>query len=226
MPHAITIDKNEVLRYLGWQGQAYDEQLNALLDKTIADCLACAAPKSVLRTFPLVREAAGIALAGTPLILPGEDIQAHMCGTVRACLLAATLGPTVDSAIRRLSYTDMTASVIFNAAATVLIEAYCDDMEQAHKAEAAASGLFGNARFSPGYGDLPLTLQPGILRVLQAEKAIGLTCTPSLILTPSKSVTAVWGLFLHPPQKCATDKCARCPSAGHCAYGRYSTEKE
>ena len=47
-------------------------------------------------------------------------------------------------------------------------------------------------RYSCGYGDLPLSLQPDFVRVLDTPRKIGLACTPSLLLTPQKSVTAVW----------------------------------
>ena len=218
----LTIDKTEVLRYLGWKGQDYSKSLDSLVEKMMADCLACAIPKSVVRAFSVAPIQEGIAVAGTPLVLTGNAIASHLQGAQKVCLLAATLGPAVDNTLRRLSYTDVTASVIFDAAATALIEAYCDQIESEAKAESIAEGFSGNFRFSPGYGDLPLELQPVLLRVLQAEKALGLTCSPSLMLTPSKSVTAVWGLFSS-AQPCPDGghaKCAGCSLSATCRFRR------
>ena len=48
-------------------------------------------------------------------------------------------------------------------------------------------------RFSPGYGDFSLDCQKDIIRALEAEKTVGVTLTDSLLMTPSKSVTAVIG---------------------------------
>ena len=50
-------------------------------------------------------------------------------------------------------------------------------------------------RFSPGYGDFPLEYQRELLGVLDAAKRIGLTLTDSLLMAPSKSVTAVIGVY-------------------------------
>ncbi len=76
-----------------------------------------------------------------------------------------------------------------------MIEAYCDECCDALAAHFQKQGLYLRPRFSPGYGDLSLDCQPAFLRVLDAEKRIGLTCTASHLMAPSKSVTAIIGLF-------------------------------
>ena len=49
-------------------------------------------------------------------------------------------------------------------------------------------------KIHPGYGDLPLALQKDIFRVLDCPKRIGLTLNESLLMSPSKSVTALIGV--------------------------------
>ena len=49
-------------------------------------------------------------------------------------------------------------------------------------------------RFSPGYGDLPLTLQRDVMNALDCGRTVGITLTDSLLMTPSKSVTAIIGM--------------------------------
>ena len=68
-------------------------------------------------------------------------------------------------------------------------------MDQQVKMNAAVHGLAGNWRFSPGYGDCPLSAQRSIVNALNATRLIGLTVTPTSLLMPTKSVTAVIGLF-------------------------------
>ena len=65
-------------------------------------------------------------------------------------------------------------------------------------------------RFSPGYGDLPLSLQPEICSALDAARRLGLHVTEHFLLNPSKSVTAVIGLSDRPQM-------ARIRGCGHCA---------
>ena len=50
------------------------------------------------------------------------------------------------------------------------------------------------SRYSPGYGDLPLETQTAVFKALDCERTIGVTLTESLLMRPSKSVTAVIGM--------------------------------
>lgn len=206
--------KSEVLRYLGHRNQEVPEAL----DKIICECLALmrttAEPRQVSRQFDLVPREDGIALTGTGLVLRGEDIARLLRGCPHAVLLAATLGAGADALIRKWERTDITRSLILDACATQLIEEFCDETEERLRAEAADLGFMAARRFSPGYGDLPLDIQPQILDVLDAGRKTGLTCTESLILLPRKSVTAVIGLgksISMPPDGCGgcamRDKC-------------------
>ncbi|MBR3258643.1 MAG: vitamin B12 dependent methionine synthase, partial [Eggerthellaceae bacterium] len=46
----------------------------------------------------------------------------------------------------------------------------------------------------PGYGDLPLEVQPDLLGLLDASRRLGITLSDSLLMSPTKSVTAIVGL--------------------------------
>ena len=46
-------------------------------------------------------------------------------------------------------------------------------------------------RRSPGYGELPLELSREILTKLDATRRLGVSLTESLLLVPTKSVTAL-----------------------------------
>ncbi|MGN0575406.1 MAG: vitamin B12 dependent-methionine synthase activation domain-containing protein [Ruminococcus sp.] len=72
-------------------------------------------------------------------------------------------------------------------------------------------------RYSPGYGDLPLSLQRDILLYLNAMRRIGLTVTEDSLLIPSKSVTAVIGIS-HTPVNRTKGGCAVCNMRESCAF--------
>jgi hypothetical protein len=213
------LDKHEVLRYLGWRGQEIDRDLNARIEGIMAECETVSRPKWISRKFAIIGKEAGILLEGCQLALTGEAIANHLSGANCAVLFAATLGREADAAIQRLSFTDMTRSVLMDAAASALIEAVCDQAEAELRREFDEQGLFLGGRFSPGYGDLPITLQKDFLAALDAARGIGLSCTPASILTPSKSVTAVMGLFPRPVTP-KGNPCVGCESKGKCKYGR------
>ena len=86
-------------------------------------------------------------------------------------------------------------------------------------AEAAARGLHCGTRFSPGYGDLPLSTQPVLLGALDAGRLLGITLSPALLMSPTKSVTAVVGLFER-PRPGVRISCAGCPCRDFCVLLR------
>ena len=110
----------------------------------------------------------------------------------------------------------MSKAVILQACAATVIEAYCDEQQDFMKEEADKQGLYLRPRFSPGYGDFPLTYQKDLLGVLNCQKRIGLTVMDSLILAPSKSVTAVIGLT-EESTTCHIARCMTC-QAKNCPF--------
>ena len=74
-------------------------------------------------------------------------------------------------------------------------------------------------RFSPGYGDYPIELQKDFLRILDAQRKIGLTVNDNFMLVPTKSVTAVLGLSKNPIEQ-KKRGCAVCNMRDKCKYRR------
>lgn len=220
-----SIDREEVLRYLGYSGQVIDEALEARIDEGIAACESTMKTRGVWRVFPVgVGEddsgAACVDVLGTALTFPGEDIVRHLDGAVSCALMAATLGMESERELRTLSLRDPLAGLVFDAACSAWIECGVDELEGEVRAYARTQGLTTGPRFSPGYGDLPLSVQPLFLEVLSAPKRIGLSAAASNMLVPAKSVTAIVGLFEDGPrtQGSAYDRCAICPAREGCAF--------
>ena len=208
------VDRAEVLRYLGHRGQELGSELDRRIDEAIARCVEVARPRGVTRSFEVERTSSSgdhVELRGAALSLDGHDIASHLAGARSAGVLAVTLGVDVDRELRLLSATDALAQVVFDAAATALVERAADAAEARLVAEASGRGLFTNARYSCGYGDFPLEAQPAFVDTLNAGRLIGLTVTPSNLLVPTKSVTAVLGMF-DTPQPGTLTLCSKC----HC----------
>jgi len=49
-------------------------------------------------------------------------------------------------------------------------------------------------RFSPGYGDLPLSIQPQMISATNANKYLHISVNESLLMIPQKSITAIIGI--------------------------------
>jgi len=143
-------------------------------------------------------------------------LSQHINGCKEAAIFAATLGAQTDLLIQKYNKLDMSKAVILQACAATVIEAYCDEQQDFMKEEAGKQGLYLRPRFSPGYGDFPLTYQKDLLGVLNCQKRIGLTVMDSLILAPSKSVTAVIGLT-EESTTCHIARCMTC-QAKNCPF--------
>lgn len=195
------IDLRQAARYLGAQGQPDDATL-ALLERCAPPLLRAAAPRAAW----LLADTETLEERG---ILQGADIRRHLSGCPRAILLAVTLGPMTDAAIRRAAVGDIAAGAAADALASALAEQMADQAETALRQWAAGESLYLTGRFSPGYGDWPIAVQPLVADALDAQRQMGLYVTDTCLMTPRKSVTALLGLSDHP----VTGQLAGC---GHC----------
>lgn len=211
-----SVDRQEVLRYLGYHGQTLSGELDGRIDAVVASCLKIAKPRATIAAFPVQSVSPNeVILDGCTLRLTGHDIADHLKDATQVALFAATLGMDVDRELRRLSLTDALEQVVFDSAATALVERAADAANAHIRAYAAGIGAFTSWRFSPGYGDLPLSIQGDFLRTIDATRQLGITLTPSNLMVPTKSVTAVVGI--HPnPQPGLESSCSICSLAEFC----------
>lgn len=204
-PRLEGVNPNEVLLYLGYRGGGVPEEQAQLIHRCIRDVLSAARPRLVYRVFPV---SAG-QLNGAALTLEGEDIRRHLEGCAQAVLMAATLGPDVETLLLRSEVTDMARAVVLDSVASAATENVCDNLEADLRQEYKAQDLYLTDRFSPGYGDLPITLQAPLCEVLDTRRRIGLTVSGSGILLPRKSVTALLGVS-NTPRTRRFSGCANC----------------
>lgn len=213
----IEVDNGEVLRYLGYRGAQPDASVAQSIARCTADLQQQAQPKSVFRAFPLTLPAPGM-LNIDGLLVRSQNLARNLKGCSCVFLMAATLGVGVDRLIARASAVRMSDAVIYQAAAAAMVEAYCDEVNDTLRAEAAQQGLYCRPRFSPGYGDFKIEHQRDFVRLLDTPRKIGLTVTESCLLAPIKSVTAVIGLA-DKPQPCHRKGCEECEKT-NCAFRR------
>ena len=153
------IDKKEVLRYLGYRGQAIGAELEEKTEIMIKRCLSAASPAYGYRIFDIEQTTDGVRLKDTDTVFTGENIKRLLTGAPKCALLAATLGADVERELGVLQYTDMTSAVIFNAACTALTEEVADRCCRKIAAKALEGGYVPGTRYSRGYGDFPLSHQ-------------------------------------------------------------------
>ena len=101
----------------------------------------------------------------------------------------------------------------------------CNALEAEIRTSVQAQGHYLTGRFSPGYGDCPLTLQQPFAIALDTVRGLGMAVTPENLLTPRKSVTAILGVADHPVTGTRAG-CGHCLLREKCEYRKRGTTCE
>lgn len=201
-------------RYLGLKGPVPPE-VAALLERAYESMREAATPRHVLRRCPVnVDSAQGLLSFGS---LPPARSR-NLCSLLEGCQegygLLCTLGMGIDMLIRRLAVTEKGLSAAVGACASAYIDVYIDGVLEEQARQLAGCGVYLTPRFSPGYGDAPLSMQRDLLPFLEARK-LQVSLTESLLMLPEKSVSAVMGITAQPSRRCQShcEICAKvdCP---------------
>jgi len=190
---AVVADETEVARYLGYKKTTPpDEPVIRIIHDSCEKMHAVLKPQAVYETFSLVPGADNmLSFAGNTINSVDLSRNLHDCGSV--VLLAATIGPQVDMMIKRAQIRSSTEAAIMQAAGAMFIESFVDAVNKRIKTDAVASGRLVHPRYSPGYGDVTLSVQRMFFLLLPCSR-IGLSLMPTLIMAPEKSVTAFVGI--------------------------------
>jgi len=179
-------DKNEIRRYIGGYGDAVEK----IMQECLAEYGAVAQEycKVCFCTLPVCINESCIDFS--LFAVKSTDLAKSLCGCSRAVVFAATVGMGIDRLITKYSSVAPSKALVFQGIGAERTEALCN----AFCLSQADEGINLHSRFSPGYGDLPLELQSEIFRVLDCGRKIGLYLNGSLVMSPSKSVTAIMGI--------------------------------
>ena len=120
-----------------------------------------------------------------------KDLSKNLADCEKAVIFAATVGIGIDRLITKYSRLSPSRALMLQAIGAERIEALCDRFYKDIKNE-HPSGI--RPRYSPGYGDLPLEVQKDVFKLLEAPKRIGISLNESMLMTPTKSVTAFIGI--------------------------------
>lgn len=181
----------DAARYLGLRGEPAPQAL-ALLETAYAIAREAAYPRSLIRRAP-VCACGGQLVVADALVIPSLDLCRLFADAREGLALAVTLGAPLDSVVRRLMMTDPALGAAVGACASALVDEVIDGLLAEQKRALASEGLSLSPRFSPGYGDAPLTCQGPLLSWLEARR-IGISLTLGGLMLPEKSVTALMAL--------------------------------
>ena len=191
--------KKEILRYAGCRPAASTHarteevqqpemsQLQDMLEETLEEVLPRLSYKVCCMELPLTIEEQTCDFGC--MKIESKDLAKNLKGCEQVVLFAATIGVEIDRLIMKYGAVSPAKAVMLQAIGAERIESLCDTF----CAELESEGMCLRPRFSPGYGDLPLETQKDIFNLLSCSKNIGLSLNNSLLVSPSKSVTAFVG---------------------------------
>ena len=188
---APPVNLKEVLRYAG--ARQSTPELEALILECLEEIRDKLTYKVCYAEFDIVFKEDSIDLGF--MTSTSRDLRKNLSGCNKAVLFAATVGIEVDRLIARYASVSPTKSLIFDAIGAERIESLCDAFNREISQSAAAQGYKTRPRFSAGYGDFHIEAQKDIFTVLGCHAKIGLSLGNNLLMSPSKSVTAIIGIF-------------------------------
>ena len=182
----LPVDTKEILRYMGCP--TANPQAEGLINGCLSDCFGILKYKVCFDRFP-------ISVSENSVKFPfaetdSASLAKHLCGFSEAVVFAATVGIELDRLIMKASRLSPSRAVCFQAIGAERIEALCDAFCDELKSDFSVT----SSRFSPGYGDFPLRFQTEIFKALDCPRKIGLSLNSALLMSPSKSVTAIVGV--------------------------------
>lgn len=224
----LNLSLEEVFPFLGLKGdRLLVPELMDLVQHYLRITKELAQPQGLWGTFAVQDILPGrITLEASPLVIEGMKTTPYFETSGKVSLLAVTLGNSIDQLLAELGQKRAAHALILDGVASAAVENLAEQLDQHISREIRRQGYFPTARFSPGYGDWPLSWQVAFLESIGAEK-INLGVTSHFLLQPVKSITAAIGWSRIPvernyklPEKkkpChGTLACQNCPLAPYC----------
>ena len=184
------INEKEILRYMA--SLTGGEEIHSLVDECLTEVLGMLEYKVCYAVLP-------VEIDGNIITLPcgrieSKNLAKNLSNCGRSIVFAATIGIGIDRLISKYSRLSPSKALCLQAIGAERVEALCDDFCKKIEKEYKMNGENLKPRFSPGYGDLPLETQKMIFSLLDCPKRIGVSLGKSLLMSPSKSVTAFVGI--------------------------------
>ena len=118
-----------------------------------------------------------------------KDLSKNLKDCKKTVVFGATVGIELDRLILRYGRISPVKALIFQAIGAERIEALADAFNNEIKEK-----YITVPRFSAGYGDFSVYKQTDIFNILDCGRKIGLTLNDSMMMSPTKSVTAIIGI--------------------------------
>lgn len=180
---------SEVIRYCRAEAE---EELLEIINECMSECRDKLSYRVCYAEFDIDFKNGEIVFSF--MTTDSTDLIKNLSGARSAVVFGASIGMEIDRLIIKYGRISPLKALVFQAIGAERIESLCDVFCEKLGEKYKKNGLYLKPRFSAGYGDFSLEYQKDIFRVLDCPRKIGLTLNESLVMSPSKSVTAIIGI--------------------------------
>ena len=201
-PHVINfqnidIPVRAVLQRLGYpQGRRRDNsEVNRIFDEEIERAPKLFKSQGVFRFLEVAsKDEELITFKKSSFLIKSKQVVKMLNGSDLVIVFMVTIGPLLEQEVDKLmNQGEMTRGVILDAIGSETADAVAEELHKVMlKQMAEEQGFSVTPRFSPGYGDWPVTVQKDLLELCSGE-LIGISVNESSLMIPRKSVSAVFG---------------------------------
>lgn len=139
-------------------------------------------------------EEKSVSLVNNQITIKTKSLVNFLKESKKIVIMGITGGIEIMDIIDKYQNENMAKAVVFDAAAGEIVDSGFDYiMSLLNRELLRSSNKLLQKRFSPGYGDLPLSVQKDFYNLLKMEQ-LGVKLTPSFLLDPQKSVIALTGI--------------------------------
>ena len=220
------IDERSILRFLNFRGDTPSLEQLEMVRQGINEVLNVSDFRYQMAKCAIRIEGDAIELledqcsVGSHFL--SKDLSRFLENSDQLIMVGVTLGSDVIKWIQRQMKMQPSKGIVSDACASVIVDAYCDWLQDEITKSATLAGRFCTQRFSPGYGDLDLQVQQVLAESLNLSKRIGVHLTSHYQLIPEKSVLFLMGESQTPIQSmvqtCGND-CSAC-KLKYCPFRR------
>lgn len=194
----ITLDPDAIAQSMGYGPGAMPPHFREMLDDAARHAISIASIQAGYRLITPPQTPSGksqqIRIDSETIFETGSRIASFMKGASALCFFALTLGPSIDTWIRELTFQqDYTGSYMANAVASAVAEGAVEILHGHINAVAQKQSLSISNRYSPGYCDWSVIDQHKLFGLFP-NQFCGITLTDSALMLPIKSVSGMVAL--------------------------------
>ena len=193
---AIPVPVKQVLRRLGYPADHQIEPgMRQIIDAEIEASVRCFNFQGIYTIFKIESlNVSELTFQETSFSIKSAQVAKMLKQASQVVLFMVTIGEALETKVKELlRVQEPTRAFILDAIGSETADALADHLHwQILSDLAEENGMRVTPRFSPGYGDWPVTIQPEFHRVCQGNR-IGISVTDSSLMIPRKSVSAVLG---------------------------------